>query len=126
MNLGDRLLWGMETYGVSTELFGATAYVGFNEALDPKDNYWYCDGTADEVQINKAITAAVNIKTVKLQPIQYYTANTVTLNQTGVGLAEAPLCWSVAPLSLLIRLSPLEIMCGIRGREMIRSLTVMD
>lgn len=56
VSLGDRLLWGMQTYGVSTELFGATAYVGFNEALDPKVNYWYCDGVADDVQIQAAIT----------------------------------------------------------------------
>jgi len=54
VSLGDRLLWGMQQYGVGSELFGATAYVGFNEALDPKDNYFYCDGTADDVQINLA------------------------------------------------------------------------
>ena len=54
VSLGDRLLWGMQQYGVGSELFGSTAYVGFNSALDPKDDYFYCDGTADNVQINAA------------------------------------------------------------------------
>lgn len=61
VSLGDRLLWGMQQYGVSTELFGATAYVGFNLALDPKVNYWYCDGTADDVQINLAVAYLVTL-----------------------------------------------------------------
>ena len=61
VSLGDRLLWGMQTYGVSTELFGATAYVGFNLALDPKVNYWYCDGVADDVQINAAVAYLVTL-----------------------------------------------------------------
>lgn len=55
MSLADQLLWGMQQYGVSTELFGATAYVGFNEALEPKVNYFLCDGTADNVQVQEAV-----------------------------------------------------------------------
>lgn len=60
-SLAEQLLWGMQQYGVGSELFGATAYVGFNLALNPKANYFYCDGTADDVQINAAeayVTAA--------------------------------------------------------------------
>jgi len=54
-SLAEQLLWGMQQYGCSTELFGAAAYVGHNEALDSKANYWYVDGTADNVQIQAAL-----------------------------------------------------------------------
>lgn len=53
-SLGEYLRWCMMTYGGSDTLFYATAYVGFNAALDAKVNYWFCDGVADDVQINAA------------------------------------------------------------------------
>jgi len=69
MNLGDRLLWGMATYGVGSELFGSTAYVGFKETLDVKVNYFLCDGVADDVQINaaEAYVTALGGGTVELE-----------------------------------------------------------
>lgn len=36
-------------------LEGATAYVGFDSCKEPYTNYFLCDGTADNVQINAAI-----------------------------------------------------------------------
>ena len=35
---------------------GDTAYVGFDSSKAAKANYWYCDGAADDVQINAALT----------------------------------------------------------------------
>ena len=48
---------------------GATAYVGFDSCKDGKDNYWYCDGTADDVQINaaQAYVVALGGGTVELE-----------------------------------------------------------
>jgi len=37
-----------------TLLEGSTAYVGFDECKQSYVNYWYCDGVADDVQINTA------------------------------------------------------------------------
>jgi len=34
---------------------GVTATVGFNQGLDYLPNYWYCDGTADDVELNAAL-----------------------------------------------------------------------
>lgn len=38
---------------------GSTAVVGFNANLDGRENYWYCDGVADDVQIQLAIDYAI-------------------------------------------------------------------
>lgn len=38
---------------------GSSAYVGFDECKEPFTNYFYCDGVADDVQINLAQAYAV-------------------------------------------------------------------
>ena len=45
-------------------LAGYTAYVGFNSTLSDYDNYFLCDGTADDVQINAAIAYGAAIEDV--------------------------------------------------------------
>ena len=88
VSLGDRLLWGMQQYGVSTELFGATAYVGFNEALEPKVNYFLCDGTADDVQIQAAIdyVNALGGGDVYISRGTYTIASTITITGDAIHL----------------------------------------
>jgi len=52
---GDYYLNSVNITDVLYTSQGATATVGFNEGLDYLPNYWYCDGVADNVQIQAAI-----------------------------------------------------------------------
>jgi len=46
---------------ISNILEGETAFVGFDETKSHFVNYWYCDGTADDVQINAAQAYVVGL-----------------------------------------------------------------
>ena len=54
MSLQDTIVWASQTYGGGLILEGSTAFVGFDSSKDIFTNYWYCDNTADDVQINAA------------------------------------------------------------------------
>jgi len=46
--------WDAITRNVLNRGGAATAVVGFNTYLSGRENYWFCDGVADDVQINLA------------------------------------------------------------------------
>lgn len=60
-------------------LEGSTAYVGFDSCKEPFTNYFYCDGTADEVQINaaEAYVTALGGGTVELERGTYDIADPI-------------------------------------------------
>ena len=76
--------YSLATVNVTEILYtaqGATATVGFNEGLDYLPNYWYCDGTADDVQINAALTF-VNTTgggEIRLETGDYYISASIIL-----------------------------------------------
>jgi len=60
-------------------LEGATAYVGFDSCKEPFTNYFLCDGTADDVQINAAEAYATGLGngTVELERGTYDIADPI-------------------------------------------------
>ena len=57
--IGNYTAWieGLEGGGGVGNFTGATAYVGFDADFAYQDNYFLCDGVADDVQINAAIAS---------------------------------------------------------------------
>ena len=77
---GTATINGSFEHGLS-QCFGASITVVFGSGSIPCDypEWWGIDGTADEVQINKAIVAATNILSVKLQNKTYTIAAAVVM-----------------------------------------------
>ena len=67
------------TASESNALEGSTAYVGFDLTKDSYANYFYCDGTADDVQINsaQAYVVAVGGGSIELERGTYTLANPI-------------------------------------------------
>ena len=66
-------------------LEGSTAYVGFDACKEPFTNYFYCDGVADNVQINaaEAYVTALGGGTVELEEGTYVLAAGGSIVPTG-------------------------------------------
>jgi hypothetical protein len=83
---------GSVTYdALSGTLHGATAYVGFDSTKDGLTNYWYCDGTADDVQIQAAIAYVGGLSKgiVFCEPGAYDIQTKLAMNQANVLLQGA-------------------------------------
>lgn len=84
MSLQDTIVWAANAYGIGSTLVGATAFIGFDEQKDHFDNYFFCDGVADDVETQAAVdyVEALGGGRVCVDKGLYYYADTVDVKHT--------------------------------------------